>query len=109
MQNFNTSTQNNYSRNRLCESGNENKMRSKRKHSQMMGNEQYNLPLLKKMKTNLNCFPNHTNNNFYFSNLNETNFTSNEFRNIQHPIFKDFIHKDSNLQNNFEQISNNIL
>lgn len=90
MQNYNNTNSQSFQNNRLCESGNDKSMRSKRKHSQLYNyDQQQNFPLLKKLKNSLNNFPNHIpNNNINSSNDENMNFF-NESRQAPNPFTKE--------------------
>jgi hypothetical protein len=111
MQNYNTNTQN-YTSNRLCESGNEKLLRSKRKHSQLFNYDQHNLPLLKKLKNSSNNFPNHIANNFSSQSNNENNNLIIDQRQNLYPFTNNLNNRSSRIESANEirgkdQIKNN--
>ncbi len=102
MQNFNKFTLNNTS-NRIYESGIDNKLRSKRKHFQLINHDQQCFPLIKKMK--LNTQIPHFQSNFKYNNYNI--YMNNDKRIPEQFYIREANYKESGLiinNNNFKSI-----
>ncbi len=102
MQNYTTNVQN-ITTNRLCESGNEKLLRSKRKHSQLYNYDQQNFHLIKKFKNSSNNFLNQFQNNFSMQSDNEICSILNDQRQILNPLSKELNNICFKVENTIEK------